>query len=195
MNRFLFFVIPFGVLLSIVLAGCATTGQNHSSGIQLLSKHAVLLELPFEAQNIPNLCGVASVEMLTRYYGKRLTDSQSASLRAEAGNNQGVTGAFLKKTLEDAGYFVAVFPGTLDRSETSLYNHLDLKRPLIVMIGSGPRHYEVVTGYDPDNSLLVLLDPARGQVAVPIQNFAKAWKDANYFTLLATLDPDSGGKK
>ncbi|HTC22120.1 MAG TPA: hypothetical protein VK859_14785, partial [bacterium] len=62
-------------------------------------------------------------------------------------------------------------------------------------IGSGPRHYEVVTGYDPDNSLLVLLDPARGQVAVPIQNFLKAWKDANYFTLLATLDPDSGDKK
>lgn len=184
-----------GVFLLIGLAGCATVGQNPSSGIELLSKHAVLLELPFEAQTVPNLCGVASVEMITRYYGKRLSDDQAAFLCKEASENGGVSGASLKKVLEDAGYFVAVFSGTLDRGEASLYNHLDLKRPLIVMIGSGPRHYAVVTGYDPDNAMIVLLDPARGQVAVPIQSFIKVWKEANYFTLLASLDQEEGGKK
>ena len=175
------------------LAGCATTGQNPSSGIQLLSKHAVLLKLPFEAQKIQNLCGLASVEMVTHYYGKRLSEAQAAVLRKEAKENNGISGAFLKKILEEAGYFVAVFPGTLDRGEASLYNHLDLKRPLIVMTGAGPRHYEVVTGYDPENSMIFLLDPARGQVAVPIQNFIKFWQKANNFTLLAS--PDSQDDK
>jgi ABC-type bacteriocin/lantibiotic exporter with double-glycine peptidase domain len=184
-----------GLFLVLGHMGCATTGQNPSSGIQLLSKHAVLLELPFEAQNIPNLCGVASVEMVTRYYDKKLTEAQAAFLRKEAKENEGVSGASLKKVMEEAGYFVAVFPGTLDRGESSLYSQLDLKRPLIVMVGSGPRHYEVVTGYDPDNAMIVLLDPARGQVAVPIQNFVKTWKEANYFTLLVSLDQENGEKK
>ena len=63
------------------------------------------------------------------------------------------------------------------------------------MFGKGPRHYAVVTGYDPDGALLVLLDPARGQVAVPIESFLKAWKEANNFTLLATLDSEDGNKE
>ena|SRR5581483_3549631 len=195
MDRLSFLSFLGAVLLGIGLAGCATTGPNPASEAPILSKHSVLLELPFEPQKVANLCGVASVEMLTRYYGKRLSDPEAASLRAEAADHKGVSGAFLKKTLEEAGYFVAVFPGTLDRSATSLYNHLDLRRPLIVMFGSGPRHYAVVTGYDPDGGLLVLLDPARGQVAVPIQDFLKVWKEAHYFTLLATLDAEEDEKK
>ena len=133
------------------------------------------------------------IEMVTRYYGKRLTDEQSAFLRKDAKENGGVSGASLKKTLEEAGYFVAVFPGTLDHSVAGLYSHLDLKRPLIVMFGAGPRHYAVVTGYDVESGMLVVLDPARGQVAVPMKNFVKGWQEANYFTLLASLDTDKDG--
>jgi len=175
------------------LVGCATTGHP-TSGTQSFSNHAVLLELAFETQGTDSLCGVASVEMVTRYYGKRLTSVQSAFLRQEAKDHNGVSGASLEKVLEGAGYFVAVFPDTLDRGESSLFNHLDQKRPLIVMLGAAPRHYTVVTGYDPDYGLIVLLDPARGQVAVPIQDFAKAWKEANYFTLLASPDQENSGK-
>ena len=185
MKRFLLF-LALGNLGLSVFPGCASLGKTQDSSPLILSKHAVLLEVPFAAQESPNLCGSACVEMLTRYYAKRLPEEDGALLRKEAKDNNGASGNELKKALKDAGYFTAVFPGTLDRGQASLYNFLDQKQPVIVMLGSGPRHYEVVAGYDPDQSLLVLMDPARGQVAVPIQNFAKGWGKANDFTLLAS---------
>lgn len=181
--------IVFSVLgILELLSGCASLGKTPDSLAQTLSKHAILVDVPFVSQNSPNFCGSACVEMLTRYYGKRLPEEEGAALRKESKDNHGASGDDLKKALEGAGYFTVVFPGALDRGQASLYNFLDQKQPVIVMLGAGPRHYEVVTGYDPDQSLIVLLDPARGWITVPAQGFVKGWDEANDFTLLASPD-------
>jgi predicted double-glycine peptidase len=90
--------------------------------------------------------------------------------------------------LEKQGYFVAVFSGTLDRKVSGLYRHLDLRRPLIVMIeGDGPdkNHYVLAVGYDEATDNIVLLDPVRGEIAMPLINFNKVWNKVDNFTMLA----------
>jgi ABC-type bacteriocin/lantibiotic exporter with double-glycine peptidase domain len=173
------------LIVAAALSGCAALSPLPSSGMQRLSKNTVRLELPFEAQTAADLCGVASVDMLTRYYKRPLSPAALQGLLDEAKSTDGVSGASLKAALEEAGYFVSVFKGTMDRQESGLYHHLDLKRPLLLMTGGAPRHYCVAVGYDPDNSLLVVMDPALGPMAVPVDDFMKDWRAANNFTLLA----------
>jgi predicted double-glycine peptidase len=169
--------------LPLISLGCAT-----NPGLKTLSDQAVLLDLPVVRQTSSNLCGEVALEMLTRYYNVLLTDQQETRLKNEANQKKGITGSTLKEVLEEQGYFVAVFSGTLDRKVSGLYRHLDLKRPLIVMIeGNGPdkNHYVLAVGYDEGTNVLVLLDPVRGQIAMPLINFRKVWKKVDNFTMLA----------
>lgn len=169
--------------LSLLSPGCATT-----SGMKTLSDQAVLLDLPVVRQTAPNLCGEVALEMLTRYYNVPLTPEQEDRLKKEAEREDGIPGSTLKEVLEEQGYFVAVFSGTLDRKVSGLYHHLDLRRPLIVMIqGGGPdkNHYVLAVGYDEGTTAVVLLDPVRGEVAMPLVNFRKAWNKVDNFTMLA----------
>jgi ABC-type bacteriocin/lantibiotic exporter with double-glycine peptidase domain len=178
--------IIWALLLSVSLLAlsCATA----PSGMKTLSDQAVLLDLPVVHQTAPNLCGEVALEMLTRYYNVLLTADQEARLTKEANQKEGITGATLKKVLEEQGYFVAVFSGTLDRKVSGLYGHLDKRRPLIVMIeGSGPdrNHYVLAVGYDEGTDAIVLLDPVRGEIAMPLINFKRVWGKVHNFTLLA----------
>jgi len=169
--------------LSFLSLSCAT-----SNGLKTLSDQAVLLDLPVVRQTAPNLCGEVALEMLTRYYNVLLTPEQEAQLKKEANQKKGIPGLTLKKVLEEQGYFVAVFSGTLDRKVSGLYRHLDLRRPLIVMIeGDGPdkNHYVLAVGYDEGTNTIVLLDPVRGEIAMPLINFKKVWNKVDDFTMLA----------
>ena len=169
--------------LSLFALGCAT-----NSGLKTLSDQAVLLDLPLVRQTSPNLCGEVALEMLTRYYNVLLTDQQEARLKKEANQKAGIPGSTLKEVLEKQGYFVAVFSGTLDRKVSGLYRHLDLRRPLMVMIqGDGPdrNHYVLAVGYDEGTNAIVLLDPVRGEIVMPLINFRKVWKKVDNFTMLA----------
>ena len=169
--------------LSFLSLSCAT-----SNGLKTLSDQAVLLDLPVVRQTAPNLCGEVALEMLTRYYNVLLTPEQEARLKKEANQKKGIPGSTLKKVLEEQGYFVAVFSGTLDRKVSGLYRHLDLRRPLIVMIeGDGPdkNHYVLAVGYDEGTNAIVLLDPVRGEIAMPLINFKKVWNKVDDFTMLA----------
>jgi ABC-type bacteriocin/lantibiotic exporter with double-glycine peptidase domain len=171
------------VTVSLLSLACAT-----SSGLKTLSDQAVLLDLPVVRQTAPNLCGEVALEMLTRYYNVLLTAGQETRLKNEAKQKEGIPGSTLKKVLEEQGYFVAVFSGTLDRKVSGLYRHLDLRRPLIVMIeGDGPdkNHYVLAVGYDEGTNAIVLLDPVRGEVAMSLINFRKVWGKVKNFTLLA----------
>jgi predicted double-glycine peptidase len=171
------------LVLPLVSFSCATP-----NGMKTLSGQAVLLDLPVVRQTSANLCGEVALEMLTRYYNVPLTAEQETRLKKEADQEKGITGKTLKGVLEEQGYFVAVFPGTLDRKVSGLYHHLDLKRPLIVMIqGDGPdrNHYVLAVGYDEGTDAIVLLDPVRGEIAMPLINFRKVWKKVDNFTMLA----------
>ena len=168
---------------ALFLTGCAT-----SNGLKVLSDQAVLLDLPVVHQTSANLCGEVALEMLTRYYGVPLTAGQEVQLKKEADREKGLPGSALKEVLEEQGYFVAVFSGSLDRKVSGLYHHLDLKRPLIVMIeGSGRdrNHYVLAVGYDEGTDTIVLLDPVRGEIVMPLINFRKAWGKVDDFTMLA----------
>lgn len=169
--------------LTFISLSCAT-----GPSLKTLSDQAVLLDLPVVRQTAPNLCGEVALEMLTRYYNVLLTPAQEARLTKEANQKEGITGATLKKVLEEQGYFAAVFSGTLTRKVSGLYHHLDLRRPLIVMIeGNGPdkNHYVLAVGYDENTNNIVLLDPVRGEIAMSVINFKKVWGKVNNFTLLA----------
>jgi ABC-type bacteriocin/lantibiotic exporter with double-glycine peptidase domain len=170
--------------VSFLSLSCATS----SNGLKTLSDQAVLLDLPVVRQTAPNLCGEVALEMLTRYYNVLLTPEQEDRLTKEANQEKGITGATLKKVLEEQGYFAVVFSGTLDRKVSGLYGHLDKRRPLIVMIqGAGPdkNHYILAVGYDEATNAIVLLDPVRGEIAMNLINFKKVWGKVNNFTLLA----------
>lgn len=178
--------------LACALLGCALLRQEPDTGLDRLSGHAIRLKVPFERQAMPDLCGVAAVKMLAGFYQKPLSDGELAGLTEEARGTGGVSGASLKDALEEDGYFVAVFPGTLDRQLSGLYRQVDMGRPAIVMIGEHPRHYCVLTGYDETRSLLVLQDPGRGEVALDLDTFTRLWAESKRFTLLAfPRPPDS----
>jgi ABC-type bacteriocin/lantibiotic exporter with double-glycine peptidase domain len=184
-SRFAAFNMAFVVA---ALAGCSSLDPSASGGMRGLSKQAVRVELACQRQTASNLCGLAVLGMLTGYYQQPIRASELEGLHEEANTTDGISGASLKVVLEEAGYFVAVFPGTLDHAVSGLYHHLDLKRPLIVMTGSGTRHYSVAVGYDETKSMIVLLDPALGAIAVSVAEFTQEWEKANYFTLLAMPD-------
>ncbi|MDD5772374.1 MAG: papain-like cysteine protease family protein [bacterium] len=178
------------IVCSLILSSCSMLNKfsKQNENISLFSDKAILLELPFEAQKKPNLCGLASVEMLTRYYGIRLNDVQRNTLIDEAEKNQGITGTALKTVLEEAGYFVAVFPGTLDHESTGIYRHLDSRRPLMLMLeaeNDKANHYVILTGYDPERDIIIISDPGKGRIVMSLDNFKKRWELLNNFALLA----------
>jgi predicted double-glycine peptidase len=53
--------------------------------------------------------------------------------------------------------------------------------------GDGPdkNHYVLAVGYDEGTNAIVLLDPVRGEIAMPLVNFKKVWAKVNNFTILA----------
>jgi len=170
--------------------GCASVPQQAKG---TFSDRAVLLDVGFVRQGDPHLCGVAVLGMLTQYYGKPIPAPALKDLEKEASEKQGIKGASLEGAFKQAGYHVAIFQGALDKKAKGLYHHLDLRRPLIVMLspeGAKENHYQLVSGYDPQNGLVALLDPAKGPLAMPVASFKASWERANSFTLLAVPTED-----
>lgn len=182
------FWLLIAVFLSISCASGLFYNREPLTDRMFFSDKAIILDLPFESQKKNNLCGLAAVNMITEYYKILLTDKQRKILASEADKNNGISGAVLKSILEDAGYYVAVFPGTIDNEVTGIYYHINKNRPLIIMSeteeGMG-RHYSLLVGYDPVFSYIVLLDPGRGRIVMDKEKFYKKWEQANRFTLLA----------
>jgi ABC-type bacteriocin/lantibiotic exporter with double-glycine peptidase domain len=174
------------LLTGLLTFGCASSGKLQQEGT--FSPKSTLLEVPFIRQSNPTLCGPATAEMLTLYYGKRLATDRIKALKKEADLGKGIKGSSLEAALKGSGYHTAIFVGALDKKPKGLYHHLDKRRPLIVMLspeGGQENHYLLVAGYDPKNGLIALLDPAKGPLAMPVASFKASWERANSFTLLA----------
>lgn len=151
--------------------------------------HETRLEIPWIKQESPNLCGLANLEMISKFYGQPLNDTQKEWLRTNAQSGVGLKGSDLVTALRAADYEAAVFPGTLSADEnTGLYYHLNKGRPLILMITSKDgrnSHYDIVTGYDLNQGQLFIIDPAVGPLTVSLKDFTTAWDRAHNFALLA----------
>ncbi len=185
----LFHSASLRALMALTLAslgGCATyNGILNATGH--LSRSAVVLPVPFEKQASDNLCGLAVADMVSRYYGVPLPRRTRQSLLQDTQTRGGISGRELKAAFAKAGYIALLFPGDLGQDAAGIYRHLERRRPLIVMFGSGmesPGHYLVVTGYDPARRTLVMLDPEVGRRIESRRTFRRDWTPSGRFTLL-----------
>jgi ABC-type bacteriocin/lantibiotic exporter with double-glycine peptidase domain len=175
-----------------LVAGLALSAGCQSQRIQptQLSDSAVTLDLPLVHQDALYECGLASMSALCQYWGVEIPDTERASLAREAEEKKGLSGGELRTALNDLGLEVFLFHGTLDRSPTGLYRHVDAGRPPLVMLALGNgddsnHHYCLVLGYDESRGNLILLDPIKGQVLTPTAVFDRNWERCERFTLLA----------
>jgi ABC-type bacteriocin/lantibiotic exporter with double-glycine peptidase domain len=171
-------------LLVFPAAGCAGAGRPPAP----LSDSAVRLDLPLVHQDALYDCGLASISALCQYWSVSIPDAQRASLARTAAERNGLSGDELRSALEDLGFETYLFAGSLDRTLTGLYGHVDAGRPPLVMLsGDGTtHHYELVLGYDEARGNLILLDPRVGEVLMPVAVFERNWKRCQRFTLLAS---------
>ncbi len=177
-----------GLALVVALGACRTPQAP------LLSPKAVVLDLPLVKQDELYQCGLASISALAEYWRKPLPSKLRAELAQRAIDERGLTGAELSAALDQLGLESFIFEGRLDRSNVGLFHHVDLARPLIVMTApeSGEHHHVLFLGYDPEQNLVVLLDPVRGRVLQSKEVFERTWTAAQHFTLLALPKSQEG---
>ena len=152
---------------------------------------AVWLDVPFVKQE-KNACGAASIAMIMQYWQQQ----RGLSPNAEADEGQiqialysskahGIYASDLQNYFRGHGYQAFAFPGRRE----DLRQHLEKGRPLIVALKpapGAPLHYAVVAGLDPEQSLVLLNDPAERKLTKrDLTSFEKEWKGAGYWTLLA----------
>jgi ABC-type bacteriocin/lantibiotic exporter with double-glycine peptidase domain len=178
-------------LILLAVAGC----RSAPSEPPLLSENAVMLDLPLVRQDELYNCGLAAISALCQYWDVAIPPEQRASLSRRAQEEKGLSGSELREALEKDGMEAFLFKGSLDRTDTGLYGHLDAGRPLLVMLSPDGQshHYCLVLGYDELRRNLVLLDPARGEVLRSLAVFERGWESCQRFTLLA-VPKNAGGR-
>lgn len=168
---------------AVLLHACAMDVYPGSLARTLASRRP--LDVPLQTQRTETECGIAAAQMVSAYYQRPFPEAQLASLHERA-RGVGVTGQDLKDAFEGAGYFAAIFAGTLDDPVSGLKRHLDAGRPLIVLVGGeGQRHYWVVAGYDDDAGIVFINDPAGVRLGVKYARFDEAWARAGRMTVVA----------
>lgn len=174
--------------LRLTALACLTaTACQSNRPVPPLSGDEVRLDLPLVQQDELYACGLASISALAQYWGVAIPEEERVTLARIAAERQGLSGGELRATLEGLGLEVFVFHGTLDRTATGLYTSIDAQRPLLVMLSPDgtAHHYCLVLGYDDPRDTLILLDPRRGEVLVPVAAFDRDWARCDRFTLLA----------
>jgi len=151
----------------------------------------IWLDVPFVKQE-KNGCGAASIAMVMQFWQRQQgqtfdasSDAAQIQLSLYSPQAHGTYASDLERYLEQHGFRTFAFQGTAD----DLRRHLEKGRPLIVALKPGnraPLHYVVVAGLDLEHNLVLLNDPAeRKLLKQELASFAKEWKDAGKWTLLA----------
>jgi len=177
-------------LCLLVASSCSSTRKPSP-----LSESAVRLDLPLVHQDALYDCGLASISALCQYWGVLIPDAQRELLARTAQESSGLSGDELRTALEQLGMEIYLFPGTLDRTPTGLYGHVDAGRPPLVMLSAdgSTHHYGLVLGYDEPRGNLILLDPRKGELLVPVAVFERNWERCQRFTLLACRRDENAG--
>jgi ABC-type bacteriocin/lantibiotic exporter with double-glycine peptidase domain len=188
MRKILFPAI--GLVFSITACGIKDSPRTFTDSekpfIHHLSPEAVITYPPFIRQESPDLCGLAAAKMIAAYYGQNLNPEDLSAVESTAKKMGGASGQEMKNLLQNSGFEVSVFPGSLKAGGHNIFSEIDRARPLIVMLKKGTEsHYMVLDGYDPKKNLVILNDPRDGPIALPIKNFKMGWESAGKFTLLA----------
>jgi ABC-type bacteriocin/lantibiotic exporter with double-glycine peptidase domain len=142
----------------------------------------IWLDVPFFPQQ-RNGCGASSLAMILQYWNSlRVVDPQSIFRELYSEELKGIPASRMKSYLEEHGFRVFTFSGTLP----DLKGHLLKGRPLIVSLGGSSLHYVVVVGLDERQNLVLVNDPAVKKLSRMDQGeFLTAWKSTHCWTLLA----------
>ncbi|MBK7644425.1 MAG: C39 family peptidase [Planctomycetes bacterium] len=177
------------VVLALAAGACRSTAKPQAP----LSESAVRLDLPLIHQDALYDCGLASISALCQYWGVAIPAEERNSLAQTAQQRAGLSGGELQAALEQLGFEVYLFEGSLDRAATGLLHNIDVGRPLLVMLSSdgNAHHYGLVLGYDEPRGNLILLDPMKGELLVPMPAFERDWARCRRFTLLASRTPQA----
>ena len=152
----------------------------------------IVLDVPFVAQE-KNGCGAAAISMVLSYWNENgyPIDEESRNvdeiLRQLSSNDYaGIRARDIEKYFQQHQYRAFAFRGSIE----DLQHHLDKGRPIVVALGQksgiGRHHFVVATGISSDRSIILINDPAqRKLLKVKRDEFEKAWKDVDYWTLLA----------
>lgn len=155
------------------------------------------LDVPF-VQQPEDGCGAASIAMVMQYWeqhrGEQATPTSDVAHIQQAIFTEQAKGAYasaVDRYLQNHGYATYVVHG----DEALLEHHIDHGRPLIVALkptASSRLHYVVVAGFDPEQQLLLINDPAqRKLLKVNSSDFDREWKATGNWTLLALPGRDA----
>ena len=185
LHRMLSRLARASLLAALVIAAGACQATRPQAP---LSESAVRLGLPLVRQDALYDCGLASISALCQYWGVEIPPAERARLARAAEEQAGLSGSELYAALEQLGFEVFLFEGRLDREVTGIFANVDAGRPLLVMLSADgtAHHYALVLGYDEPRGNLILLDPLKGELLVPLPVFERDWARCQRFTLLAS---------
>lgn len=180
---------------AFVLAATSCLAPRH---VAAPSSAAIAIDVPTVSQEKADECGLASLAMLCVHYEVDVPTEIRERLSALAADGRGLSGAEIRDALQACGLETHLFEGNLDDSAASLYRHLDRSRPVLVQVGGEGdelMHAVLVTGYDPVEDMVLLLDPQHGPRWMPIERFEAAWTEANRFALVAVPPENLGDEE
>ncbi|RPJ87003.1 MAG: hypothetical protein EHM18_03330 [Acidobacteria bacterium] len=175
-------------LLCAVTVGCRAQDLVPSTGSVVQrsgDESGIWLDVPFFPQQKDG-CGASSLAMILGYWNSvPAADPQSIFPLLYSEKLKGIPASRMKTYLEEKGFRAFAFTGTLP----DLKEHLIKGRPLIVSLGGSSLHYVVVVGLDERQKLVLLNDPAVKKLSsMNMGEFLTAWKQTNFWTLLAVPD-------
>jgi hypothetical protein len=136
-------------------------------------------EVPFLPQT-PDLCGGAAAAMVFRYWGDAQADVQQFAplVDRKAG---GIAQTALVAAVRERGWQAAAFTGSVD----ALRDHLEHRRPIIVLLHDRGRRYHYVVVTAVDSAGVTVHDPSRGPSRlIRSDEFERRWKATRFWSLV-----------
>lgn len=149
-----------------------------------------ILDVPFVSQS-ENLCGGAAVAMVLRYWGERGVFAEDFSPFLNA-SGSGIATDQLVEAVEARGTSAFSF----HPDEASARHHLDVGRPLVVLLEVGPDryHYVVLVGWSAEKDEVIVHDPVWGAFRrFESEAFRERWSGSGRWALL--ILPDESGNE
>ena len=163
-------------MLCLLSLGTVLSAVTHAA----IQRPAVRLDVPVVKQPY-NLCLAASVSMVLKYWGIEITpEAIGAQVPVYQG---GTTGDEMRRVVEQAGLQGFLIQPLFE----DLLQHLEKRRPVIVVLPAGPtgRHAVVLVGFDPSAERVWVNDPAVGrQRALKYAEFRAQWDESRRWTFL-----------
>lgn len=160
----------------LAVSACATAGNWYAQQVE----QGTALEVPYVRQASRADCGMAALASVMAYYQGPAHSQRDLLERYPPASPEGYALGELRDIARAHGLVAFVVPGEL----ALLRGHLDRGRPLIVPLHD---HYVVVAGIDDERGTVIAMDPARGPVALELDDFAAGWAEMNHAVLLVGL--------